>query len=204
MKTKFVLIAFFLLTISLSAQTTENYLFKLGETNIGGYIGLNTKMTSLRSDPAGFLDLRGAITLNGNWAIGLGVSALYYDKKLTGLVEDGTYHLGAGYAGLFIERIFTLDDNLKLSVSLLMANGLTNYLYDKDYRSEKVWYERKIDETTFFLWEPQLEVQYRIGEYWWLGVNTSIRSTSPVEMIGTDESIFRNFSVGVTAKYGLF
>ena len=206
MKTRTKLIVIFLLLTGgvLFSQPQKNYLFKLGDTEIGGYVGMNTKVTGLGTKTAGFLDFRGAVTINSHWAIGLNVSGLYYDKKLDELVADGTYHIYSTYGGIFVEHFWDLSEDFKLSASLLMGEGFVNYQYDKDYRANKEWYERKIDEDFFHLFEPQLEIQYNFSNLWWVGLNTSYRSVSPIQLRGADDNMLSKFSTGLTLKYGLF
>jgi hypothetical protein len=204
MKTIIKTVVLFFLAGIIIGQTNDSYILKIGDTELGGYVGLNTKFTSVDSDAAGFLEARAAITFDGKWAVGLDFSGLHYDYKLDEIVNEGTYHLNSGYAGIFVERIFPLSENLKLSASILFAQGFINYLYDKDYRADKNWYERKIDEDFYHLFEPQIEIQYCVGNHWWIGVNGSYRFASPIELKNSDENLLRNFGAGLTIKYGLF
>ena len=205
MKTKLLLLVSLALAATFIAQPKEkNYLFTLGETNLGGYLALGGKYTTVNSDNAGILDFRAALTFESGWAVGFGASGFSYDKKLSALVSDGTYHLEAGYAGFFVEKIFSITDDFKLSASVLMASGLTKYRYDKDYRKDKTWAEETIDQTTFYVTEPAIEVTHRIAGNWWVALSGSYRLSSPVQMIGTDEEIFKNFGGGISFKYGLF
>lgn len=205
MKTKLLLTVTMLLTSMIFAQSESgNYLITIGETKVGGYISLGGRYNQINSDNAGMLDVRAAITFQSGWAVGLAASGLSYDKGLKELAADGTYHLEAGYAGLFIEKIFSINEDFKFSASILMASGLTKYRYDKDYRKNKVWTEETIDETTFHVTEPSIELMHRISGNWWVSLTGGYRNTSPVEMIGTDEDIFRHFSGGVAFKYGVF
>ena len=73
---------------------------------MGGTISIGGRYTTLDSRTAGFLDVRAGITLDSTWVVGLGFSALYFDRALSALVPDGTYHLNAGYQGIYIERYF--------------------------------------------------------------------------------------------------
>jgi hypothetical protein len=52
--------------------------------------------------------------------------------------------------------------------------------------------------------EPGIEVQTRIGNRWWIGVNATYRFTSPVEMIHTNEDILQTYTAGISLKYGIF
>lgn len=203
MKTKLFTLVMLILTTASFAQN-KDHLFTIGETNFGGYIGVNTKYSKLESNDVGFLELRGALTFDNGWGVGICASGLWYDKSLNELVSDGTYHVNSGYIGLFVEKIFNVTDDLKISTSLLMGNGFVNYLYDKEYRKDKIWTEEKIDETTYHITEPSVEIQYRISGNCWIGLNGSYRFTSEVELLGMDEDAFRNFGAGLTIKYGLF
>jgi hypothetical protein len=193
----------FLLASSLFAQQ-RSHIFTLGEKNIGAYVGTSGKYTTINSEAAGFLDFKGAIVLNSNWAVGLSLSGLYYDKPLDKLVNDGTYHLYITYGGIYLEKLFSLTENLKFSLALQTGQGEIYYQYDKDFRKEKLWSEEIIDRTTFHYWEPSLDIQYRLTGNYWIGLTGSYRNTPPIHILGTDESFLQNFSGGLTFKYGIF
>jgi hypothetical protein len=205
MRIKTFLLAAFLLTAAVSAQTDKNYIISFGETEVGAYVGLGGRYsTTINSDAAGFMDIKAAVVLNGEWAVGLTGSGLYYDKKLSQMVNDGSYHLYVSYGALFVERIFSLNNDLKISVSIATGKGEAYYEYDKDYHKEKVWTEQVIDKTTFAIFEPAIEIQHRIAGNWWIGINGSYRNTSPLNLVNTDENLLRKFSGGITFKWGIF
>lgn len=168
---------------------------------VGGYMSLTTKAGSLNSDIAGLFDLRIATTLDRTWSAGIGVSGLWYDKKLSALVNDGTYHLNAGYAGIFVEKFFDVAEDLSFSVSVLSGVGTAEYLYDREYWKKKSWSEEVIDRTTFTLIEPAVELSYMIGSEVSIGMMSSIRRTSPVELIGTSEKVFNRVNYGLTMRW---
>ncbi len=186
------------------AQTDDSYLFKINDTQIGGYIGVGGRMTSVNSEAAGFLDGKIVGVINEKWGVGLAYSALHYDKGLNALVNDGAYHLNAAYGGIYVERIFTLSEDFKFSISITSGMGEVFYQYDKDYRKEKVWSEEIIDKTTFAVFEPAIEFGYNFAGNYWIGIMGSFRNTSPLELIGADEQLFQKFTGGISVKYGLF
>lgn len=197
------------LFISLTAtglfgQEEPNYLFQWGDYNIGVYASLGTRISELDNNAVGWLDARAAIVIDGAWAIGIQGSGLYHDKKLDDLVADGTYHLSSGYTGIFIERMFPLGDDIRFSLSITSGAGVARYQYDKEYQKAKVWKDEIIDEVTFAVFEPGFEFQYRVGGNWWIGVNGSIRNTSPLRMIGTADGLLRKASAGLTVRWGIF
>ena len=203
MKATLTLLISFLMTISLFAQNDDNYLLKIDDTEIGGYIGLNTRYTNVDSKPAGFLDIKLAVVIDHNWAVGIIGSGLYYDRKLTKLVDDGTYHLNAAYGAIFVERIFNIGDGLRLSLGIATGSGTAFYKYDNEYEKEKVWTEEIIDLNTFAVFEPSIELQYQISDNWHLGIMTSYRNTSPLKLIGTDDNMLRNLAGGISVKWGI-
>ncbi len=203
MRTRTILIAILITLTSVFAQNERDYLFKISDVEIGGYLGFNGRVSSLDSKAVGFADFKAALTFDGGWAVGLMGSFLYHDRSEDQLVNDGTYRLNASYGSIFIEKMFFLSDDFILSLSIATGEGEAFYEYNKDYRKEKVWSEEIIDKTTFAMFEPAVEIQYNVGGNWWIGIMGAYRNTSPVEMIGTDENLLRNFSGGLSVKWGL-
>lgn len=208
MKRLVMLVFALLLSINTFAQTEKDAFWTIrnegNEYRIGGYIGAGARYSGLGVKSAGFLDIKAAVTLNGKYAIGVSASGLYYDKKLNELVSDGTYHLYAGYTGLFFERIISLSDNTKLSLSILSGAGEAYYQYDKDYRENRPWYQEVIDKEIFFVTEPGIELQQRISSHMFIGINGSYRFTSPLNLVNTDSKLLQSFTGGITFKYGIF
>lgn len=176
----------------------------IGSTTIGGSVSVGARYSTLEKQTIGFLDGKAGITIDGTWGFGLGFAGLYYDKTLSALVTDGTYHLTAGYSGIYVERIFHMTDDLMGSVGILMGQGTICYQYDKAFQKEKRWTDEVIDQTTFAVFEPAVSIQYRLGASFWMGITASYRNTSPIRLLGTSESILRNGTAGLTARWDVF
>ncbi len=187
-----------------SARGRNVAAFTVGDTEVGVYAGVATKYTTIFGEHAGLLELRGAFTVDRRWSIGLVGAGLWYDKSLHELVDDGSYRIEMAYGGIFVERMFSLSDHFILSLSVASGQGEVRYIYDKEYRDEKTWTEETIDRTTFAFFEPTVGMQVQVSDRVWLGVSGSYRNTSPVQLIGTDEDVFRKFSGGLTLTYGVF
>lgn len=168
------------------------------------FIGFDMKGTQVMDKAAGFVGIRTGLNLNEKWVIGFAGQALYFDRALSEVVNDGTYHLEAGFAGLFIERQIPLARRVKLNLSLLSANGLTQYRYDKEYREDKVWTEELIDVVRFQVLEPSVTLSFQMNPRLSLGLEGSFRNTSPVDLKDTDDTLFRKASAGISVKYFLF
>lgn len=174
------------------------------ELRIGGYAAINTKYSTFEGKTAGYADFKVAAVFNSKYSVGLSATGLYYDKKLRKVVSDGTYHIYAGYVGLFLERMFTISDDTRMSVSLFMGQGEVSYEYDKEYREQKPWYQEVIDREKIHVTEPSVEVMQRISGNFWLGLTGSYRMTSDLNLVGTPDDLLRTFSGGISFKYGVF
>jgi len=199
-----LLLIVLLLSLTTFAQSEKSSLFKIGDTPIGGYIGVGGRYSTVESNSSGFIDGKIVAVIDENWGVGFSFSALNYDRTLTKLVNDGSYRMNAGYVGIYVERIFSISEDFRFSISITSGMGEVFYQYDKEYRKDKVWSEEIIDKTTFAVFEPAIELDYNIGGNYWIGVMGSFRNTSPLDLIGADEQIFQKFAAGVTFKYGLF
>lgn len=205
MKRTFALtLAFTLLTLGSAFAQQEEAPFTIGDSKVGLSLGTSARYTTLFDEDAGLLELKGLLTFNRTWAVGLTGSALWYDKELHSLVDDGSYRMEMAYGGMVVERWFSLSQDLIFSVSVATGYGEVKYRYDKEYRKDKIWTEETIDQTTFAFFEPGIAMQWNISGRLWLGVAGSYRNTSPVELLGTDEDVFRKFNGGLTLTYGLF
>jgi hypothetical protein len=188
---------------SASAQQDSAFFTLFGHP-VRGYVGTALKASTFGTRSAGWLDLNAAISINDSWNIGIGGSGLCYDRKLSELVTDGTYHIYAGYAGVLIEKNFRLSEDLNANVALLAGAGRTYYQYDRAYREKKLWKDEIIDETTFSVMRPSVTIEYRVTGNLWIGVTGSYLQTSPVELVGLSDDAFRSFAGGLSVKYGAF
>lgn len=200
MRTLFITFIFFSLFFTAFGQTPETE----KSNSYNGYILVGGKYSTVFNDPAGYLDIKAGLTINKNWSIGVAVSGLDYDKKLTKLVTDGTYHLSIGFVGLFIEKHFNLYKDFSLTVGIISGSGEANYRYDKDYRENRPYYQEFIDKEEFFVLEPYLDVAYKVFDNWSVGLTGSYRNTSPLNLIQTDDKLINNFSTGISIKYQIF
>lgn len=212
MKTKVFITTAVLVLGSLFAKAQNNdhknyiwsYEGKKKTNTIGSYVGLSGTYSPLKGKNSYWLGGRIGVVFNNKWTIGIGGNLLDYDKQLDELVNDGTYRLQAGYGGLFVERLFSLQNWGKISMSWLSGSGITFFEYDKEYAESREWYQEIIDMEDFAINELGVEFQIRVYKNWWLGAQASYRLTSPIEMKGEDEFFLRDYSAGISVKWGIF
>jgi len=192
------------------AQTDnhKNYIWsfegKKKNNTVGSYVELSGSYSPLKKSDSYWLGGRIGIVFNQKWALGVGGNVLDYDRQHSELVNDGTYRLQAGYAGLFVERLFHLKDWGKISISWLSGSGITFFEYDKEYTGSKEWYEEIVDMDDFAVNELGVEFQVRVYKNWWMGAHVRYRLSSPVEMKGEDDLFLTDYSSGVSIRWGIF
>lgn len=208
MKTKlFLIICGFLWTGTLLQGQDKDYVWsyqgKKKTNEIGLWAGLSGSYSEIMGKSAGYAGVKLGATLNHRWGIGVAAHGLLYDYRLSEVVTDGTYHLEGGYSGLMIEYYIPVGQRFKINLSVLSGQGIVKYKYDKDFAEERPWYQETIDEETFAVFEPGIEIIARLSRKWWVGAHATYRNTSPIKLMGNDEDFMNNFNTGITFRYGL-
>lgn len=192
-----------------NAQNTHpDHIWKLDlnqkEHTIGLYGGLTGSYFELSGNNAGLLSYQLGFVVNQKYGFGLAGSGLAYDQPLNNVVTDGSYHVNSGWTGGYIERIFTLAPRLKTSLMWQSGRGVFFYRYDREYRTDKIWYEEIIDGDTYFVNKPTIKAHFRIAGNWWVGAEAAFTLASPVDVISTDEYLMRGLNYGISLSYGIF
>ncbi len=177
-------------------NTTEN-----NKTEFKSYVGLNSEYTEILAKPAGIISIQYGLSVGENWNLGIVGSGIYYDHSLNDAVETGAYRLEGGYGGIFIEYQTDISNNLMLSFKYTTGTGLIKYELEKEYRKDKLWYERIVDQDNFVINIIAAELSYKLSSRWWIGCTISGKLTSPIELRHTDDFLLNNISGGLTLKY---
>ncbi|MCF8304736.1 MAG: hypothetical protein K9I94_15780 [Bacteroidales bacterium] len=210
MKTKSVITAMLLVVTMISAQAQKNegdYILAFGKEKthtLGLYGGLYGSYSEVQDLSSGYLGYRLGAVINEKWGFGFAGFGLSNDHTMRELVSDGTYHMQAGYAGMFVEYIQPIGRHVNASFSVISAAGLIKYQYDKAFAKEKVWHEDIIDQDTYGVFEPGIELQTRLSKNWWIGAYATYRTTSPIKMLNTEEDVLENYTAGISIKLGKF
>jgi len=180
--------------------------FKLNNKTheVGLYGGLSVSYFKFTGDKAGLLSYQVGLVLDHKLGIGITGTGLAYDQHLTGLVDDGTYHINSGWNGAYIERIFNIAPGLKASLGWHSGRGVYFYRYDNEYRPSKTWTEEIIDGDTYFVNKPTLQVRWRFAGNWWLGAEAAYTLSSPIHLIGADKNAMTGASTGISIAWGIY
>ncbi len=205
MQTVFILILSITFSFNTLAQNSnDRKLFSLDGNDIGGYLGFNGRITTVNSLSAGLIDLRIAVVVNKKWAFGFNTSGLLNDRHLNTLVKDDVYHLMGSYQGLFIERIFEINEDFRYSFSFMIGQGNAKNEYCRSVIADKKWYEEIIDQTDFYIIQPTFDFYYNLFDNFWFGLNAGFNLTTSIRLMETDEALLNKANGGLSLKYGLF
>lgn len=144
-------------------------------------------------------------TVYNNW-LRFGVAGYgLFNEDLTWLdVHGRQYRMEAATGGLYIEPHFDLTRRLSFGISLYMGNGIAQLRYDKEYRAEMLWTEEVVDQVSFTVFEPGVNVEYRLTPRWAVAAGATYRNTSPLRLWSVGDKVLQGFSTEVSLKFGLF
>ena len=205
MKKLFLLI---LLFSSLSFSQRES--FFAGNVESGGFGAVSLKCTSIKNDFGLLVGGYGGWLIDHQLLLGAGGYGLttnnrseYDVKNIYSFLRDPK--ISFGYGGGVIEYYLFPFKRVHASVSVLIGGGRVAYTESGagDYFEAEYGEGRHVSNTVF-VFEPGASVEFNINEYAKLGIIGSYRLVNGVNMYGVSNSDFRNFSAGISLKFGRF
>ena len=221
MKTLAILIAFMIGAASVQAtgnnkinrthQNTEiQSVFGSDPLRIGGWGGLSTSISRVGDQDAILMGAKAGIIFNSSLSIGLAGYGLsgYMNNLYSGSLDEGRgAYLDAAYGGLFIEPSIASHLPVHISIPIIIGAGGAFYTKTDMYDWRKEYHENTdhlLDYSSFFVFEPGLELEVNLVKFVRLGLGISYRHTSGLRLIDTSDDILNNYSASFTLKLGVF
>jgi hypothetical protein len=164
-------------------------------------VGFDMNFGEMEAKPSANLSLSGSMAITESILIGVKGTAVWYDHRLNKLDAERTYHVESGYAGATIEKLWSLFDNFRISLSAYVASGFLQYKYDSKYNAELTWTEEIIDKETFHVFEPGISFTYMLSRNVGLSANVNYRMTSEIKLIETEDNFMNQANFGLGIKY---
>jgi len=181
-------------TIAFSQEDkTKSSIFTLGE-NYSWYISTSFSATIFDIYYGAMLNFETGIYLNKNLSVGafystgLGVSPDGYSS------EDG-YNNYLDLGGLKFS--YTLKPQDRFHPSIFLKSGFGNYALETISSAEFV-------NISVFTFSPGISIDYRVNNYFKLGLHTSYRNVSPINLSTLGETKLSGTEIGFTFKIGSF
>lgn len=154
------------------------------------YVDLIGKTAALNSGWGLFGGLRAGYNINNNVSIGLVGHGLIPDKLGGSYInQDGKDELHLGYGGAEVTYKYDLADRFYLTGTMMLGAGRTDYenLGGDDY---------------FFIMEPGVSINYRIIDWFGLGLSGSYRFASGVKYSDFSNASFGGWTTALDFKFG--
>jgi hypothetical protein len=188
---KFFLIVVFitLITFQLSAQ---NIFFTNQEYNNPNhfYADLIAKTATLNGGWGLFGGMRAGYNINNNFSFGFVGHGLIPDKLGGSYVnQEGEDELHFGYGGAEVTYKYDPSDRIYLTGMMMIGAGRTDYenLGGHDY---------------FFIAEPGTSINYRIVDWFGLGLSAGYRFAAGVNYADLSDASFSGWSSSLDFKFG--
>jgi hypothetical protein len=176
----------------------------------GGYGAISVGYTQIDGQDVWTLGGRAGWLIDHHVTVGLAGKAFMNSVFIDGYwpTEQGYqngYYLVGGYGGLFIEPIIAPFSPIHVSFPVLIGGGglALNENTWHDYDWEYDYYE-PFDWDSYFVFEPGVEIELNVVEFFRIGVGASYRLTSNMHMAYVPKDMMNGFNAAVTFKFGKF
>lgn len=171
----------------------------------GGYGAISFGYTNIDDKDALQVSLRGAWLINHKIALGFAGYGFANNLQKTSNKDD--YYLAGGYGGFYFEPIFFSNYPVHVSFPIIIGGGgistIPKNYWDIDY--DDFYY----DYDAFFVFEPGVELEFNMVEFFRIGLGASYRFTNGVLLnypLGKDipTDVLNTFNVYLNFKFGKF
>lgn len=188
---KNLLIAVFVIAIT-SQLSAQNISFtQQGNNNFNQfYIDLVAKTATLNGGWGLFGGMRAGFNINNNVSIGLVGHGLIPDKLGGSYInQEGKDELHFGYGGTEVIYKHDLSDRFYLTGMMMLGAGRTDYenLGGHDY---------------FFMMEPGASINYRLIDWFGLGLSAGYRFAVGVKYADLSDASFSGWTTELDFKFG--
>ena len=172
----------------------------------GVYIGLNYHYGQINSEDAHFSTLKLAYVANRKLETGIAIGVFYSEQPVNSdLYEDNEVALAGAYSGLHLEPILFSNRFINVSFPVLIGGGVITVL-DEKKDGEYVFEDDPEDNeySTFFMFEPGINILYNISRYAQIETGIRYRFTGKYNLQAFGRDNINGFSVGAGIKLGIF
>jgi hypothetical protein len=209
MKTRIVLICFFVASMAFTAVAQEvQSIFGSGRAT-GGYGALSNKFTYIGGEFANICEVYGGVYLNRKWMVGLAFAGSTNDIRVAqeysaDPTNPMTYQYGQG--GLKLERVFNSNRPIHFVVNLFSGIGFSaqynrNEWYDYSYHSHT---SPIYDENWFYVLEPGAQLEMNLFRWMRLSPGISYRQTYGSDGLGLSDGRLSDWTYSISLKFGGF
>lgn len=214
MKSNYILTAAILIGIATTTMAQENQneyrsvFTQKSDQKIshGGYGATAIGYTTIDGKSALLLNMRGAWIVNHNIALGFSGSGFFNNLDKTTNTDE--HFLAGGYGGFYFEPILFPKSPVHLSFPILIGGGGVSTIPANYWDSNFTPYVYNYD--IFFVFEPAVELEFNMIEFFRVAVGASYRLTNgvllnyPIDNEPVAVNALDGFNVYMIFKFGKF
>ncbi len=196
-----LLLSALLLPISLILAQEDETLINFGEIESSGFGAAVVKFSPVKGETGVWVGGYGGWLINHSFMIGgggYGLASRIEAPSIAQTINEKTLYLKLGYGGFMMEYIYKPDKLIHLTFNTLIGAG------SADYSLKDAFDTNTGDNSSFFVWENQLNAELNISSFVRFSAGFGYRYVSGVDLIGLSDNDLRNISVLLTFKFGSF
>ncbi len=183
--------------IATSVYAYDDTLIK-HETEVGGFFDIVSKKTQVKDAFCLFIGGRVALLVNHHWAFGGGGYGVVNDPVPDGFGEEGLTKLRMYYGGWTFEYFAWPDKVVHVTFPILIGAGKVEY--KGSYRDS----ETGEDSDTYFIMEPEINLEFNITRFWRMGLSASYRYVNGCDLGDVTDNDLSGVAGNLTFRFGKF
>ena len=156
---------------------------------ITGFGGLDSKIGYFNEEIGLFSGAFGGVIINRHYLLGMAGYGLVTSNKFTGMVPGfdtpKELNIYGGYGGLLIGGIIAPKSMIHLTIPIILGAG-NIYISDENFFNNTIDTDFTIDQSTFFVIEPGLQIEANITPVFRISLGATFRM---VKGSGLDQPI---------------
>ena len=146
----------------------------------GGYGAFSIGYTQIGDNSAFTAGGKGAWIINHSIGLGMAGSGFATGKLESKFIDDKDAYLVGGYGGFLIEPIFYANNPVHFSLPIIIGGGGVTYLRDSYLNNPGSYYPDYY--STFFVFEPGIELELNVVKFMRVAFGVSYRMTSEIDL----------------------
>ncbi|OGC90870.1 MAG: hypothetical protein A2W25_13145 [candidate division Zixibacteria bacterium RBG_16_53_22] len=201
-----ILIGFSLIMALMAAMAgAEDETLLSGEIEHGGFGAPVVKFTELKDEFAVLVGGRGGWIINHSFSIGgAGYGLVNQDIDERIISTDTTLFLTMGYGGVEFEYIASSEKLMHMTISSLIGGGAIDYLAKSNSRDWDHHDYHSDNADAFFVFEPAINGELNVVEFFRIGAGVSYRFISGVETEELTDNDLSGLAANIMFKFGKF
>ncbi len=214
-----LIISFFTACMSLSIQaqkyvdtySPEDDKIKslLGKENdINGFGAMDIKVGDFINERALLMGAYGGFIINRRYLFGVAgygiLTNVEFEGSVPGETEIKPLNLHGGYGGVLIGLTIAPRELIHLSIPIVLGAGAFEVADEDFFVNNPADSEFTVENSTFFIVEPGLELEFNITKYFRLGAGATYRHIAGTELANVKDEDLSGFSGMLSFRFGRF